>query len=104
EPLGVRHPERPQQQGVDDAEDGGGGADSKRQRKDRDGGENGGLRQAANRIPEILQRLVERDRPHVSHLRPIGEGKDSTGSFLRRFKGFVVWCRSLPDTRVPRTN
>ena len=40
-PIGIGVRQRPQQHAVDNGEDGGGGADAERQRRDRDGGEPG---------------------------------------------------------------
>ena len=46
---------RPQQHGVDQAEDGGVGADAERERKRGDGGEAGLLASSRRRVTEVLK-------------------------------------------------
>jgi hypothetical protein len=53
QPIGPGQRQRPQEQAVGDAEDGGVGADRQRQRDHRDGGESRLPRQAASPIPKV---------------------------------------------------
>ena len=78
--------QRPQQHGVDDAEDGGIGADAERERQHRDGGEAGRAAQTSDRVPHVVSDVLqppERSRVamqvlrqrHAAHRAPRGQAR-----------------------------
>jgi hypothetical protein len=67
QPLGLAEGQRPQRDAVDDAEDGGGGADAERDREDRRGGEAGLLAQHARAVAQVLEQMAgESDAARVA--------------------------------------
>ena len=66
QPLGLGEGQRLQQHAVDDAEDGGGGADAERQRQDRDDGESGLRDEPAARVADVLPEIGEHEPSSLS--------------------------------------